>query len=192
MIKFLPFLLLDYVIKYCFSIVVAAAAAAPSSSTRRSGCPASRSLLQHLPQSPLGTRLQNATRLMRQHQWAGTRPAAAKVQTARALLWGGGCLGVGVAARSWWTSRALAHCEANRLAGVIQHTLQQDADKNFDWKRLWTYLEPHTWELIGAILVSTAAALAAVHPLVIAVIAGSSNRGLHKYPHTQSAGGSGQ
>ncbi|XP_064540650.1 mitochondrial potassium channel ATP-binding subunit [Drosophila montana] len=119
----------------------------------------SRSLLQQLPQSQLGPRLQNASRLMRQHQhmWRphgspSSGSCRAKLQTCRALLWGGATLGVGVAMRGWWTSRSLvAHCEGNRLAGVIQHTLEQE-DQSFDWRRLWTYLEPHTWELIGAVL----------------------------------------
>lgn len=88
---------------------------------------------------------------------SGSGSCRAKLQTSRALLWGGATLGVGVAMRSCWTSRSLvAHCEGNRLAGVIQHTLEQE-DQNFDWRRLWTYLEPHTWELIGAVLVSPAA-----------------------------------
>ncbi|EDV92287.1 mitochondrial potassium channel ATP-binding subunit [Drosophila grimshawi] len=115
----------------------------------------SRSLLQ----SP--TRLQNASRLMRQHQHImrprpttgppGNCSLRGAVQTTRALLLGGATLGVGVAVRGWWATR-LVHCEGNRLAGVVQHTLdQQEEDQQFDWRRLWTYLEPHTWELLGAI-----------------------------------------
>ncbi|KAH8400093.1 hypothetical protein KR215_007018, partial [Drosophila sulfurigaster] len=110
-------------------------------------------------------RLQNANRLLRQHQHTLLRPKAAPstatppssaaraLQTTRALLLGGATLAGGVAVRSWW---ATAHCEAaagaggNRLAGVIQHTLQQE-EQHFDWRRFWSYLEPHTWELIGAI-----------------------------------------
>ncbi|KAH8265180.1 hypothetical protein KR044_012956, partial [Drosophila immigrans] len=112
-------------------------------------------------------RLQHASRLMRQHQHTLLRPKAAPstakststaagraLQTTRALLLGGGTLAGGVAVRSWW---ATVHCEAaaatggNRLAGVIQNTLQQQQEQHFDWRRFWTYLEPHTWELIGAI-----------------------------------------
>lgn len=50
-------------------------------------------------------------------------------------------------------SRREVHCEGNRLAGVLQRTLQQK-DGKFDWKRFWAYLEPHLWEFLGAIAVS--------------------------------------
>lgn len=50
-------------------------------------------------------------------------------------------------------SRGQVHCEGNRLAGVLQRTLQQE-DGKFDWKRFWSYLEPHLWEFLGAIAVS--------------------------------------
>lgn len=118
-----------------------------------------------MPQPQLGTRLQNASRLMRQHQQQLTprRPPASSssnasraLQTARALLYGGATLGVGATVRSWW---AVAHCEGNRLSGMLHQQLdteQLEQDQNFDWRRFWSYLEPHTWELIGAIFVSSA------------------------------------
>lgn len=69
----------------------------------------------------------------------------------RALLLGGGGVSIGLAARSLLQqTRHEVQCEGNRLAGVIQKTLQQD-DGKFDWKRFWSYLEPHLWEFLGAI-----------------------------------------
>lgn len=43
-------------------------------------------------------------------------------------------------------------CEGNRLAGVIQSTLQQDS--KFDWRRFWFYLKPYILEFLGAVAVS--------------------------------------
>ncbi|KAH8396319.1 hypothetical protein KR222_008114, partial [Zaprionus bogoriensis] len=102
--------------------------------------------------------LQNASRLLRQLPQpaaAGRTSSAASrgLRTTRALLCGGATLALGAAARSCWT---LAHCEGNRLAGVLQQTLQTEQEaagleQKFDWRRFWTYLEPHSWELLGAI-----------------------------------------
>ncbi|XP_017024317.1 mitochondrial potassium channel ATP-binding subunit [Drosophila kikkawai] len=122
----------------------------------------SRHLLQPT-QQPL-PRLQNAARLMRQHL-RGTNakagatsttpagiPATRLLHTTRLLLWGGGSLTLGLGARSWWAGRGhIVHCEGSRLA-VRKEPLEEDQDKEkFDWLRLWSYLEPHLWELIGAV-----------------------------------------
>lgn len=75
---------------------------------------------------------------------------AAKI---RALLYGSGGVTLGLAARTLLQQgRNKVQCEGNRLAGVIQKTLQQE-DGKFDWKRFWSYLQPHLWELLGAIAV---------------------------------------
>lgn len=97
---------------------------------------------------------------MRQYQQQLTRPrtvpssnASRALQTTRVLLYGGATLAAGATLRSWW---AVAHCEGNRLSGMLQQQLETELEKeqNFDWRRFWSYLEPHTWELIGAIFVS--------------------------------------
>ncbi|ALC49207.1 CG1824, partial [Drosophila busckii] len=108
----------------------------------------SRNLLQQLPK----VRLQNAQRLLRQ-QATQARPQP-PITNRVALRCGGLTLGLGmgmgVAWRKW-----TAHCEGNRLAGVVQQTLEEveaaAEQPQFDWRRLWAYLEPHLWELIGAI-----------------------------------------
>lgn len=75
---------------------------------------------------------------------------AAKI---KAILVGGGGVTLGLAARTFLQqSRNKVKCEGNRLAGVLQKTLQQE-DGKFDWKRFWSYLEPHFWEFVGAIAV---------------------------------------
>ncbi|XP_034663203.1 mitochondrial potassium channel ATP-binding subunit isoform X1 [Drosophila subobscura] len=116
-----------------------------------------------LPRRQLSSRLQNATRLLRQHikkdvrlTPAPTPPpstsnASRLIQTTRALLWGGGSLTLGLGARGWWAGRGSVHCEGSRL---MQHNLaaNEEEEHKFDWKRLWSYLEPHLWELIGAIV----------------------------------------
>ncbi|XP_061391239.1 mitochondrial potassium channel ATP-binding subunit [Musca vetustissima] len=66
------------------------------------------------------------------------------------LLFGSGGVSLGLVARSWLHGRYKVQCEGNRLAGVLQKTLQQE-DGKFDWKRFWSYLEPHLWEFLGAI-----------------------------------------
>lgn len=71
----------------------------------------------------------------------------------RALLFGSGGVSLGLVARSWIQGRYKVQCEGNRLAGVLQKTLQQE-DGKFDWKRFWSYLEPHLWEFLGAIAVN--------------------------------------
>lgn len=130
----------------------------------------SRHLLQPT-QQPL-PRLQNAARLMRQHLRgtnAKTTPPAIPISptkasrllhTTRLLLWGGGSLTLGLGVRSWWAGRgAIAHCEGSRLA-VRQEPEEELEDQKFDWLRLWSYLEPHLWELIGAVCVSILCQLA--------------------------------
>ncbi|KAH8420469.1 hypothetical protein KR009_010681, partial [Drosophila setifemur] len=125
-----------------------------------------RHLLQ-LPQ-PL-PRLQNAARLMRQHLRGHATPpkkatplpqpipaptnAARLLHTTRLLLWGGGSLAMGVGLRSWAAGRAgLVHCEGSRLASLKKEEEPElETDHKFDWLRLWEYLEPHLWELIGAV-----------------------------------------
>lgn len=79
-----------------------------------------------------------------------TAKNAAKV---RALLFGSGGVSLGLVARSLQQRCYKVQCEGNRLAGVIQRTLQQE-DGKFDWKRFWSYLQPHLWEFLGAIAVS--------------------------------------
>ncbi|EDW26112.1 GL25340 [Drosophila persimilis] len=140
-----------------------------SNCSRRSD-PLSRChLLPHLPlplplsRRELSTRLQNATRLLRQQIRKDVRPTpppsttnvSRLLQTTRALLFGGSSLALGLGARSWWgAGRLSVHCEGSRLAGMMQHTLtsEEEEDHKFDWQRLWSYLEPHLWELIGAIV----------------------------------------
>ncbi|XP_068154904.1 mitochondrial potassium channel ATP-binding subunit [Drosophila tropicalis] len=127
----------------------------------------SRHLLQQLPlpriggPSQTGTgRLQNATRLIRQHMTTSRPPpppacpapanASRLLQTCKALLCVGGSLTMGMGLRNW-----TAHCEGNRLAGYNQNKTEAANDtaeeQKFDWQRLWGYLEPHLWELIGAV-----------------------------------------
>lgn len=73
---------------------------------------------------------------------------AAKI---KAILVGGGGVTLGLAARTFLQqSHNKVKCDGNRLAGVIQKTLQQE-DGKFDWRRFWSYLEPHLWEFLGAI-----------------------------------------
>ncbi|XP_017065191.1 mitochondrial potassium channel ATP-binding subunit [Drosophila eugracilis] len=124
----------------------------------------SRHLLQP-SQQPL-PRLQNAARLMRQHlrgtnvKGAPQPPmptppptnASRLLHTTRLLLWGGGSLSIGLGARSWWAGHRgpIVHCEGSRLA--IRKEEEEPAESiPFDWQRLWAYLEPHIWELIGAV-----------------------------------------
>ncbi|XP_073813685.1 mitochondrial potassium channel ATP-binding subunit [Musca autumnalis] len=76
--------------------------------------------------------------------------SSTNVTKLKALLIGGGGVSLGLAARMWQHGRYKVQCEGNRLAGVLQKTLQQE-DGKFDWKRFWSYLEPHLWELLGAI-----------------------------------------
>lgn len=120
----------------------------------------SRHLLQPT-QQPL-PRLQNAARLMRQHLRGTNAPqppaipptnASRLLQTTRLLVWGGGSLAIGLGARSWWAGHrgAIVHCEGSRLAIRKEEEEDTSSDQHFDWKRLWTYLEPHLWELIGAV-----------------------------------------
>lgn len=117
----------------------------------------SRHLLQ--PTSQPLPRLQNAARLMRQH-WRGTPPtptppsnATRLLHTTRLLLWGGGSLALGMGARSWWAGRGcVVHCDGTRLAQREVPEIDVDARaEKFDWRKLWSYLEPHLWELIGAV-----------------------------------------
>ncbi|XP_017086984.2 mitochondrial potassium channel ATP-binding subunit [Drosophila bipectinata] len=120
----------------------------------------SRHLLQ--PTSQPLPRLQNAARLIRQH-WRGTHTtpptpmppsnATRLLHTTRLLLWGGGSLALGMGARSWWAGRGcVVHCEGNRLALREVPEIDEDAKaEKFDWRKLWSYLEPHLWELIGAV-----------------------------------------
>ncbi|KAH8265120.1 hypothetical protein KR026_010560, partial [Drosophila bipectinata] len=120
----------------------------------------SRHLLQ--PTSQPLPRLQNAARLIRQH-WRGTHctpptpmppsNATRLLHTTRLLLWGGGSLALGMGARSWWAGRGcVVHCEGNRLALREVPEIDEDAKaEKFDWRKLWSYLEPHLWELIGAV-----------------------------------------
>jgi len=130
----------------------------------------SRHLLQP-SQQPL-PRLQNAARLMRQHL-RGTNAKGAPhphpptpplpptnasrlLHTTRLLLWGGGSLTIGLGARSWWAGHrgGLVHCEGSRLAVRKEQEEEKAEEQHFDWQRLWAYLEPHLWELIGAVCVS--------------------------------------
>nr|XP_016923824.1 mitochondrial potassium channel ATP-binding subunit [Drosophila suzukii] len=125
----------------------------------------SRHLLQP-SQQPL-PRLQNAARLMRQHL-RGTSAKGAPhpptpplpptnasrlLHTTRLLLWGGGSLTIGLGARCWWAGHrgALVHCEGSRLAVRKEQEEEKAEEQHFDWQRLWAYLEPHLWELIGAV-----------------------------------------
>lgn len=142
-----------------------------------------------MPQPQLGTRLQNASRLMRQYQQQLTRPrtvpssnASRALQTTRVLLYGGATLAAGATLRSWW---AVAHCEGNRLSGMLQQQLETELEKeqNFDWRRFWSYLEPHTWELIGAIFVSSIITISRVNlhwntPLQAALVVAFINIGI--------------
>lgn len=72
----------------------------------------------------------------------------------KAILLGGGGVTICLVGRTiFQQGRSRVQCEGNRLAGVIQKTLQQE-NSNFDWRRFWSYLEPHLLEFLGAIAVS--------------------------------------
>lgn len=82
-------------------------------------------------------------------------PGRAKhIAKLRAILLGGSGVTLCLVGRTiWQQGYGRVQCEGNRLTGVIQKTLQQE-DSHFDWKRFWSYLQPHLWELLGAIAVS--------------------------------------
>ncbi|XP_055839508.1 mitochondrial potassium channel ATP-binding subunit [Episyrphus balteatus] len=74
---------------------------------------------------------------------------------AKTLLLAAGGVSLGLAGKC--TSSWFVQCESNRLAGVLQKTLQQD-DTKFDWKKFWEYLKPYLWELLGAVFAALAVA----------------------------------
>ncbi|XP_075165310.1 mitochondrial potassium channel ATP-binding subunit [Haematobia irritans] len=126
----------------------------------------SRQLLQQIPKFHVNTSLtkkgfkdvsqwKNFHSNIRAELRAGqkTSPKTAKnAAKMKILLIGGGGVSLGVLTRCLIQRFQTVQCEAqgNRLAGVIQRTLKQE-DSKFDWKRFWSYLEPHLWEFLGAI-----------------------------------------
>ncbi|XP_004520570.1 ATP-binding cassette sub-family B member 8, mitochondrial [Ceratitis capitata] len=97
--------------------------------------------------------LRNANKLLRVVERQASRASEVggkQILNTRLLLLGGCGVSLGLGARTYLAFTRQVQCEGNRLAGVLQKTLQQE-DNKFDWRRFWTYLEPHVWELLGAI-----------------------------------------
>uniref|UniRef100_A0A0K8W4R2 Uncharacterized protein n=1 Tax=Bactrocera latifrons TaxID=174628 RepID=A0A0K8W4R2_BACLA len=116
---------------------------------------------QQVPQTQLnGIRdfsghLKNANKLLRVVEQQARRVAETggkRILNTRLILLSGCGATLGLGLRTYLAFARQAQCESNRLAGVIQKTLQQE-DNKFDWRRFWAYLEPHLWELLGAIAV---------------------------------------
>lgn len=114
---------------------------------------------QQVPQTQLNglrdfsAHLKNANKLLRVVEQQASRAAETggkRILNTRILLLSGCGVTLGLGTRTYLALARQAHCEGNRLAGVIQKTLQQE-DNKFDWRRFWSYLEPHLWELLGAI-----------------------------------------
>lgn len=117
--------------------------------------------LQQVPQTQLNGisgfsgHFKNANillRVVKQQACRAAETGAKRILNTRLILLSGCGITLGLGTRTYQAFARQAQCEGNRLAGVIQKTLQQE-DNKFDWRRFWSYLEPHLWELLGAIAV---------------------------------------
>ncbi|XP_017481699.1 PREDICTED: ATP-binding cassette sub-family B member 8, mitochondrial [Rhagoletis zephyria] len=103
--------------------------------------------------SNFSTHLKNANKLLsavEQQAGKALENNGKRILNTRLLVLGGCGVSLGLGTRTYLAFTKQVHCEANRLTGVLQKTLPSE-DGKFDWKRLWSYLEPHLWELLGAI-----------------------------------------
>ncbi|KAF5270865.1 hypothetical protein FQA39_LY08310 [Lamprigera yunnana] len=68
----------------------------------------------------------------------------------------GFALASGTAIKLYWNNKVFCDSSKNRLVGFRTY---DDKNLQFNWKRFWSYVKPHVWYLIAAILGALAVAL---------------------------------